>query len=213
MRVGKRQPSALKIFANPRREGEKGLDQDRVVCPSPGWRISLGANDGFRRLRLRFLRLSLFPACHFFRCPPFSAKDQAGRDSSHTVESNLGRFPMCGNWRQVQIWDSGQTARRAETQAGRTGTEQWRTKGTMEHAPEMAESRAVKLLQPVAQDARRSAGRTGRRRMRLPVAAKTALRRAGASCGTLSSPAPPGGSRLAIRCVSTTGIPAMCSTS
>src|SRR5690606_34571465 len=46
----------------------------------------------------------------------------------------------------------------------------------------------------------------GRRRNRLPAAAKIALATAGASGGTAGSPAPPGGSSLATTCTSTSGI-------
>jgi hypothetical protein len=52
----------------------------------------------------------------------------------------------------------------------------------------------------------RSSGRIGRRRTRLPVAAKIALHSAGATGGTVNSPAPVGGSSLGMMCTSTAGI-------
>jgi hypothetical protein len=51
-----------------------------------------------------------------------------------------------------------------------------------------------------------SSGMIGKRRMRLPVAAKIALATAGASGGTPGSPTPPAGALLERMCTSTTGI-------
>lgn len=57
--------------------------------------------------------------------------------------------------------------------------------------------------------ARRSAGRIGSLRIRLPVSAKTALATAGAIGGVPGSPTPPGGSALGMMWTSTTGISLM----
>ena len=54
--------------------------------------------------------------------------------------------------------------------------------------------------------ARRSSGRSGSRRMRLPVSAKSALQTAGATGGTPGSPMPVDGSLLSTMCTSTSGI-------
>jgi hypothetical protein len=54
--------------------------------------------------------------------------------------------------------------------------------------------------------------RRGSRRIRRPVAAKTAPVSAAARGGTAGSPTPEGGSRLAIKWISTLGIPSIRST-
>ena len=59
----------------------------------------------------------------------------------------------------------------------------------------------------------KSAGRMGRRRMRLPVAAKMALQTAGAMPGVLASPMPPGLAWLGTMWTSTLGISSMRTTS
>src|SRR6266849_2520608 len=55
----------------------------------------------------------------------------------------------------------------------------------------------------------KSSARMGRRRRRLPVAAKTALQTAGATTGKPGSPLPVGSSLLMTRCTSTLGISVM----
>src|ERR1700680_146634 len=59
----------------------------------------------------------------------------------------------------------------------------------------------------------KSALRMGSFRMRLPVAAKTALAMAGAMPGVLASPIPPGASVLGTMCTSTCGISSIRTTS